>query len=238
MKKLIASKKWLITYLVILLFLCCFNAIGIALIIYSVSSNRTDVLAIGIVTLVYMLPITGIILFYLNRRACWIWVEGGLFKWKGLFLGFSGEIKTEDVDDIGSGGKKIYIFVRHPKNRMHYGKGIFELSNNSANRTLLKSFYSGEIYPPELCDVCRNVKVGKLENQEEYLETLSYLKEMIANDNYEMFASDYPIDAVQDENGCWVDDVIVHTVKCKKCGALIYCYCDTYHGKGNLTVRK
>ena len=39
---------------------------------------------------------------------------------------------------------------------------------------------------------------------------------MIANDNYEMFASDYPIDAVQDENGCWVDDVIVHMVKCKK----------------------
>ena len=70
------------------------------------------------------------------------------------------------------------------------------------------------------------------------METLSYLKEMIANDNYEMFASDYPIDAVQDENGCWVDDVIVHMVKCKKCGALIYCYCDTYHGKGNLTVRK
>ena len=109
MKKLIASKKWLITYLVILLFLCCFNAIGIALIIYSVSSNRTDTLAIGIVTLVYMLPITGIILFYLNRRACWIWVEDGLFKWKGLFLGFSGEIRPEDVDDIGSGGKKIYF---------------------------------------------------------------------------------------------------------------------------------
>ena len=238
MKKLIASKKWLITYLIILLFLCCFNVIGIALIIYSVDSNSTDALAMGIVTLVYMLPITGIILFYLNRRACWIWVYGGLFKWKGLFLGFSGEIRPEDVDDIGSGGKKIYIFVRQPKNRMHYRKGIFELSNNPANRTLLKSFYSGEIYPPELCDICKNVKVGKFEDPEEYLEILSYLKEMIANDNYEMLASDYPIDAVQDENGCWVDDVISHIVKCKKCGAHIDCYCDTYHGFGRLTIRK
>ena len=238
MKKLIASKKWLITYLVILLFLCCFNAIGIALIIYSAGSNRTDTLAIGIATLVYMLPITGIILFYLNRRACWIWVEDGLFKWKGLFCGFSGSITPEEIDDIGSGKRQIYIFVRCPKNRMHYGKGIFEISNNPANLSLLKSFYSGEIYPPELCDVCRNVKVGKFETPEEYLDTLSYLKELIANENYEMFASDYPIDAVQYENGCWVDDVIVHMVKCKKCGALIYCYCDTYHGKGNLTIGK
>ena len=238
MKKLIASKKWLITYLIILLFLCCFNVIGLALIIYSVDSNSTDALAMGIVTLVYMLPITGIILFYLNRRACWIWVEDGLFKWKGLFLGFSGEITPEDIDSIESGGKKIYIFVRHPKNRMHYRKGIFELSNNPANRTLLKSFYSGEIYPPELCDICKNVKVGKFEDPEEYLEILSYLKEMIANDNYEMLASDYPIDAVQDENGYWVDDIISHIVKCKKCGAHIDCYCDTYHGKGHLTIRK
>ena len=205
---------------------------------YSFGSNGTDALAVGIVTLVYMLPITGIILFYLNRRACWVWVEDGLFKWKGLFWGFNGEISSEDVDNIGSGRKKIYIFVRHPKNRMHYGKGIFELSNNPANRTLLKSFYSVEIYPPELCDTCKNIEVGKFETPEEYLDTLSYLKELIANENYEMFASDYPIDAVQDENGYWVDDVIVHMVKCKKCGALICCYCDTYHGKGDLTIGK
>ena len=238
MKKLIASKKWLITYLVILLFLVCFNAIGIALIIYSVSANSTEALTIGIVTLVYMLPITGIILFYLNRRACWIWVEDGCFKWKGLFFGFSGSITPEEVDDVGSGNRKIYIFVRHSKGRMHYGKGIFELSNNPANRLLLKSFYSGEIYPPKLCDTCKNIEVGKFETPEEYFDTLSHLKKLITNENYEIFASDYPIDAVQDENGCWVDDVILHIVKCKKCGALIYCYCDTYHGKGNLTIRK
>ncbi len=238
MKKLIASKKWLITYLVILLFLGCFNAIGIALIIYSVSLNRTDALAIGIMTLVYMLPITGIILFYLNRRACWIWVEDGCFKWKGLFLGFSGSITPEEIDDIGTGKRQIYIFVRCSKNRMHYGKGIFELSNNPANRTLLKSFYSGEISPPKLCDTCKNIEVGKFETPEEYLDTLLHLKGLITNENYEIFASDYPIDAVQDENGCWVDDSISHIVKCKKCGAHIYCYCDTYHGKGYLMISK
>lgn len=234
MKKLIASKKWLITYLIILLFLCCFNVIGIALIIYSVDSNSTDALAMGIVTLVYMLPITGIILFYLNRRACWIWVEDGLFKWKGLFLGFSGEITSEDIDSIESGGKNISIFVRQPKKAMHYGKKVFELSNNSVNRTLLKSFSSCEIYPSELCDICKNIEVKEFETPKEYFDVLLYLKELTESENYEMFSGDYPIDAVQDENGCWVDDIIFHELKCKKCGAIISCYCDTFHGKGHL----
>ena len=96
MKKHIASQKWLITYFVVLLFLACFTAIGIALIMYSVSANSTETLAVGIVVLVYMLPITGIVLFYLNRRACRIWVEDGCFKWKGLFSGFSGSITPEE----------------------------------------------------------------------------------------------------------------------------------------------
>lgn len=180
----------------------------------------------------------GIILFYFNRRACWIWVENGCFKWKGLFFGFRGSITPEEIDDIGCAKKQLYISVRCPKNRMHYREGIFELSNTSANRKLLKSFCSAEIYPPELCDTCKTIKVGRLKTPNAYLATLLHLKELITHDHYEMLAGDYPIDAVQDENGCWVDDAIVHLVMCKKCGALIYCACDTYHGKGNLTIRK
>lgn len=165
MKKMIASKKWLTTYLIILIFLSGLSAIGIALIIYSVCSNNTEALAIGIVTLVYMLPTMGIILFYFNRRACWIWVENGCFKWKGLFFGFRGSITPEEIDDIGCAKKQLYISVRCPKNRMHYREGIFELSNTSANRKLLKSFCSAEIYPPELCDTCKTIKLEGLKRQ-------------------------------------------------------------------------
>lgn len=238
MEKHIVSKKWLITYLIILLFLSFFNAIGIALIIYSSHANSSEALSIGIVTLVYMLPITGIILFWLNRRACWIWIEDGLLKWKGLFYGFSGEIRPVEVANIGSGGKNIYIFAKHPKNHMHYRKEIFELSNITANRLLLKSFCSCEIYPSELCDICKNIEVGQIETPEKYLDVLSHFKELISSGNYEMFDSDYSIDVVRDENGRWVDDFISHAIKCKKCGAVISCYCDTFHGKGSLKKAK
>ena len=238
MKKLIASKKWLITYLIILAFLSCFIALGIALIIYSAVENSTEALAIGIVTLVYILPVAVIILFYLNRRACLIWVEDGLFKWKGLLFGFSGSIKPEEIADVFSGNKTIYIYLSHPKKHTHFKKGIFELSNTLENRTLLKSFYSGEVYPPELCDTCKNIKTGEIETPEEYLNTLSHLNDLIKNENYEMFIGKYPIDAVQDENGKWVDDSIYHEIKCKKCGAHISCDCDTYHGRAYLKVGK
>ena len=234
MKKHIASPKWLITYFVVLLFLACFTAIGIALIMYSVSTNSTEALAVGIVVLVYMLPITGIVLFYLNRRACRIWVADGCFKWKGLLFGFSGSITPEEIDSVGSGTRTIYISAMHSKSRMHCRKGIFELSNNPANRTLLKTFYSGEIYPPELCDTCKNVEVGKFNTPEKYLDALSHLEELIANENYE---SSYSVDAVQHENGCWAD-IILRDIKCKKCGARIYFYADAYYGKGNLSVIK
>ena len=149
MKKLIASKKWLITYLGILLFLCCFNAIGIALIIYSVSSNRTDTLAIGIVTLVYMLPITGIILFYLNRRACLVWVEDGVLKHKGLLFGYRGNITAEKVYgvSISYGNKKIYINI-DGENENHR-KRVIELKNNDSNMLMVKSFWKGEIFNPK-----------------------------------------------------------------------------------------
>ena len=238
MKKLIASPKWFITYLILVLCLFGFLSMGIVLLVYSVKANSIDALACGILTLVYMLPITGIIIFYLNRRACWIWVEDGCFQWKGLLWGFKGSIAPEEVADIASLKKRIYIFVKSSNRRMHCGKGIFELSNNCANRALLESFLNCKIYLPKLCDTCKNLDIGKFKTPKQYLATLSHLKGLLADGQYEMISSDYPIDAVQDENGCWVDDMIYHYARCKVCGADIYCFCDTYHGNGRLTVVK
>ncbi|MBQ8848998.1 MAG: hypothetical protein IJ011_01540 [Clostridia bacterium] len=238
MKKIISSKKWLITYLIILLFLTCFNVGGIALIICSAVASNTQALVIGIVTLVYMLPITGIILFYLNRRACLIWAEDGCIQRKGLLFGFRDSIKPENIDSVGitRDNKKIYVILN--QGDYIHANGYLEISNNAHNMALVKSIWTGDIYSPELCDACKNIKAGPLESPEEYLDALEQIKDLIASGNYEMVVSDNPIDAVLDENGRWVDDTISHIVKCKKCGAFVHCYCDTYHGKGNLTVRK
>ena len=150
MKKIIASKKWLVTYLVILLFLCCFSVTGIALILYAVGSNRTDILAIGIVTLGYMLPVTGIILFYLNRRACLIWIEDGCLKRKGLFFGFHASITPEEVFSVDVTYDDKYILViagRVIASHCFDDKSV-KLDNNDRNMDLVRSFWKGEIFIP------------------------------------------------------------------------------------------
>ena len=149
MKEIIASKKWLVTYLVILLFLCCFSVTGVALILYAVGSNRTDILAIGIVTLGYMLPVTGIILFYLNRRACLVWVEGGCLKRKGLFFGYKCTVRQEDIYGVGVtyDGKTIRI-VATPVPRRSHGAEIIEFKNTADNMATVRSFWKGDIFIP------------------------------------------------------------------------------------------
>ena len=228
MKKFIASKKWLITYSIILVFLLCLIFVGIALIIGG------KLVAIGIVILAYMLPIMGAVLFWLNRRACLIWAEDGCLKWKGLLLGFNGGVKGEEICNVVSGGKTIYICLEAV---VHRKRRILEMENTEQCRKLLKTVYSGEVYPPELCDKCKSFKCGTF-NASEYMDILSLLHKKVISDDYQIISGECPIDAVKDENGCWTDDIICHVLRCKRCGARITCACDTYHGNGILTIKK
>lgn len=86
-----------------------------------------------------------------------------------------------------------------------------------------------------MCDACKNIKIIKnLSPAEKYISVLEQLKELLASGDYEMAFSTCPLDAVKDENGYWFDDLIVHEIKCKKCGTIFACSCDTYHGRGSL----
>ena len=147
MKKIVASKKWLITYLIILFILFCIDAAGIALVIYSASQWNTGLLSIGIVVLAYMLPCTGIILFYLNRRACLVWTEGDSIRRKGLLFGYKETIKASEVSGVGItyDHKKIYVIAENGSDSHYHAKSI-ELENSTANMELLKSFWKGEIF--------------------------------------------------------------------------------------------
>ncbi len=148
MKKIISSTKWLITYLIILFVLISLDISGIVLTVCSIINSDSSLLAIGLVVLVYMLPVTGIILFYLNRRACLVWVEDGVLKHKGLLFGYRGNITAEKVYfvSISYGNKKIRIII--DGDNEHHRKRVIELKNNDSNMLLVKSFWKGEIFNP------------------------------------------------------------------------------------------
>ena len=191
MKKLIASKKWLITYSIILIFLLCLIFVGIALIIGG------EWAAIGIVILAYMLPVAGVVLFWLNRRACLIWAKDGCLRWQGLLFGFKGGVKGEEICDVVSGGKAIYICLEAATHRK---RRILELTNTPQSRELLKTVYPQEVYPPELCEKCKSIKCGAF-NASEYMDILSHLNGLVLSDDCQIVSGNHPLIAVKDEKG-------------------------------------
>lgn len=104
-----------------------------------------------------------------------------------------------------------------------------------------KDYRSGEFFKRKLntCENCKDMKTIKnFSTPEKYLAALERIKELLASGDYEMEYSDCPLDKVKDENGYWIDDIIVHKIKCKQCGAVFICSCDTYHGKGSFRKGK
>lgn len=145
MKKVIASKKWLITYLIILFVLFSIIIAGVVYMIYSIKSHSSS-WAYSILVFVYMLPVTGIILFFLNRRACLVWIEGDCIKRKGLFFGFKESIKTDEITDVcvTYNFKEIIIFQAV---HSHCTKQI-ELQYSESHINMIKSFWKGYIREP------------------------------------------------------------------------------------------
>lgn len=87
------------------------------------------------------------------------------------------------------------------------------------------------------CDICKKIKMNKIINLQEYEELL---KELVENGNYEYVNEESSCSPYEnkDENGYYIDDVICHILKCKKCKTKIIISCDTYHGRGHLKITK
>ena len=91
----------------------------------------------------------------------------------------------------------------------------------------------------KMCDSCRAVKTYKrFPSPDTYLSALESVKGLLAGGNYEMLFSSCPIEKVKDDNGYWFDDSIAHKIKCKQCGTVFICSCNTYHGIGSLERTK
>ena len=146
MKRIIASKKWLITYLILSSILVCLDIAGMVICIWAGVESNTALLSIGAVSLVYLLPVAGIILVCLNRRACLYWVEDGCLKRRGLLCGYADCIQCEEVLSVGVtyDGKRVYILTNRPLKQSHSAPMI-EFDKSEESREILKSFWNGTI---------------------------------------------------------------------------------------------
>lgn len=145
MKKNIASPRWLAIGLVILIFLILADIASIILVVYGTRENRCILQGIALFVLGWMLLATGVVLFLLNRKACWVWLEGGCLKRRGLLFGFRKSISAEEVHAVGLtyGDKEIFVISlgEHP----HTAREI-TLQNNEANMRMIRSFWDGPFY--------------------------------------------------------------------------------------------
>lgn len=237
MKKTIASIRWLVTYLIILVVLTVSLSLSVFTLIYGINMKSLEPLITGIVMLVMEIPISALILFWLNRRACLVWIDGNCLKSRGLLFGFQRSIYRRDVEAIGitPNGKKIYVISPAMQRDMH---GDIFLPNTDDNIVTLKNFWKADIYSQCECEKC--VRLGEkkvLESPEEYLAAIDNIKILLNNGEYELISGSCNINKIIDENGAWQDDYICHFIKCKKCGTLFGYSVDTYHGLGKVIKR-
>lgn len=87
-----------------------------------------------------------------------------------------------------------------------------------------------------MCEICKKVELKDFfPNPNAYLDCLDYIKGLIESGNFEMESQTCDIDKVLDDKGCFVDDIIHHTIKCKHCGQAFTCCVVTYRGSGSFS---
>jgi hypothetical protein len=90
-----------------------------------------------------------------------------------------------------------------------------------------------------MCEICEKVKtVDFFPTAKAYLDCLKYIQSLVDSGSFQFESKDCDTDKVKDENGCWIDDVICHVIKCKNCGQCFTCGVVTYRGSGSFRKGK
>ena len=83
------------------------------------------------------------------------------------------------------------------------------------------------------CENCDEIRLVKLfRSSYEYMQCINYIKSLISSGGFELVEGNCSFDEIKDKDGCWLDDIIYHVIKCKKCGQVYSCSCNTYRGGG------
>lgn len=87
-----------------------------------------------------------------------------------------------------------------------------------------------------MCECCSEIVLrDSFYSPQDYLNCLNYIKTLITDKKFVIVKQTCDLGCVKNENDCWVGDIIVHEIKCKKCGKHYIVHCDTYHGHGDFS---
>ena len=85
-----------------------------------------------------------------------------------------------------------------------------------------------------MCEVCEKVNtIDFFPTPKVYLECLNYIQSLVDSGNFLFELKDCDIDKVKDAEGYWINDVINHVIRCKKCGQCFTCTVVTIRGNGS-----
>ena len=85
-----------------------------------------------------------------------------------------------------------------------------------------------------MCDYCDGLNLTKsILTPREYEKIVKYIKELIEKDGFIFVNGNCEIGEHKKEDGCWIDDIVYHTIKCPKCGQVFTCIINSYRGGGS-----
>lgn len=85
-----------------------------------------------------------------------------------------------------------------------------------------------------MCEYCSTLKlVDFFRTPKDYESTINYIKLLIKEQGFIQVDGNCEIGCHKNEQGCWIDDIIYHVIKCPKCGQIYSCTVNTYRGGGS-----
>lgn len=90
------------------------------------------------------------------------------------------------------------------------------------------------------CETCLNIRTWKqFKTPKDYLSCIAYIQQLVLDGKFALLLEDStcPLEKVSLEDE-WPDDIIVHTIRCTRCGQIFTCVVNTYRGSGKFKSRR
>ena len=85
-----------------------------------------------------------------------------------------------------------------------------------------------------MCGICSAINLKEqFWSPDDYVNCLNYIQRLLGRGEYELLEATCDLKQVRNEQGQWADDIIVHVIRCRGCGQVFTCACNTWRGSGS-----